>query len=111
MNVGKPMARPEERPSAKKCPALRIAPVAAPETSPAPILGPANEICAKGVSLHVAGDCEKVFIALDRKRLKATLIKGSRPACSVKGMPALGMGDREPAQRFGEIPVGPWPHQ
>lgn len=109
IHIGQPVSGLGKRPGAKECPPLGLALVAPPKTAPAPILCPANQVRPKRVSLHVTGDGEKVFIALDRKGLKASLIEWARTACPVKGMPALRMGDREPAQCLGELLIAPRP--
>ena len=50
-------------------------------------------------------------IGLHGKGLKAPLIQRPGTGGSVRGMPTLGMGDGQPAQRLGKLFIATWPQQ
>ena len=50
-------------------------------------------------------------IGLHGKGLKAPLLQRPGTGGAVRGMPALGMGDGQPAQRLGKLFIATWPQQ
>lgn len=70
-----------------------------------------HQLRPQRIALHIARHRHEMLITLHGKRLEAPLI--DRPGSSrvMVGVPALGMGDRDPAQHFGQLAIVPWPEQ
>lgn len=52
-----------------------------------------------------------MLIGLDGKRLEAALIDRAGPSGLVRGMPSLGVGNRDPAENFRKLTVMSGPQQ
>ena len=52
-----------------------------------------------------------MVVGLNREGFEATLIHRPSPGGLVMGMPALRMGDGDPAEDFGEFPILPRPEE
>ena len=100
-----PGSGPNKGPVAEHCALLGRAARTPPQTAPAPVLRPANQICPQGVPLYIANDLIKMPVALDGKRLIATLIQGGTNGTGLiivpcrRSIPSGGRGEASRAVR------------
>jgi len=105
----KPVARGFQRPGMQNCLGVRIAPLAPPCAAPSPLLGGLNQTRPQRISLHISAGREEVLVRLNGERFVRALVKVPGPCRAAMGMPPLGMGDREPPEELGHLPIAGWP--
>lgn len=73
--------------------------------APTPVLGSADRTCVQGVAFDVAADREKVPIVLDGERFESSLVEVAAASRVSMGVPALRMGQGQPARIAREIAI------
>src|SRR5262249_12413836 len=68
-----------------------------------------EQVGPQRVSLDVAGRRVQVVVFLDQKRLEAPLVEMPRANRLAKGMPALGVGQRQPTDELRKFAILLWP--
>ena len=75
------------------------------QAAPWPVFGSLDQVCPQGVPLDVATGREQVLVALHRERLETALVDvPAAPAVAVR-VPALRVGQRQPADKPREFAV------
>ncbi len=70
-----------------------------------PVFRASHQLRSQGIALDITSDGQEMLIGLDRKRLEAALIDRPSPGGVMMGMPALRMGDGDPAEHLGEFAI------
>lgn len=78
-----------------------------PEAGPPPVLGPLDQVGPQGVPLDVAADGQKMLVALDGEGFETPLVEMA--GGMIVGVPAHRVGVGEPADKGGQLAVGPRP--
>ena len=103
-----PVGRHRHRPRAQP---RRLLLLAQQRAGPPPLFRTLRQVRPQRIPLDVVPHGQQVFILLDGKCLEAALVQGTRPGGMVVRVPALGVGDGQPAHVFGEVAVGVRPEQ
>ena len=68
------------------------------QAAPTPLLGPLDEPGPQRVAFHISQHGQQMLVAGHGKRLEAALIDVAGADRAMMGVPALGMGDAQPAE-------------
>jgi hypothetical protein len=75
------------------------------QAAPGPVFGAANQVGAEGIPLGVAGHRVVMLVRLDRKRLEPALIDMPRACRMAMRVPALRVGQSQPADKPRQLAV------
>lgn len=75
--LSQPTRRRRDRPLRQRLPQRLVSLPPPPQARPTPRFRAGHQIGLQGVTLYIAGDRQKMFVRLDRKRLKSTLVEGA----------------------------------